>query len=135
MSVRADQMPNPDTAVERILLLETSNVGCSPHCTCRAQLALVMSDTQEARLRDHAAKVTFDKIPSDEGVVKKVLGDDIEDIEVALLDRMAEDRGIKTSDEIKGGRDNAQITLLNLMMLVRIPLQVPGMPGVSVLVI
>ncbi len=135
MNASAHQMPGPKKAVERVLLLETSNVGCGPLCTCRAQLVLVMSEAQEARLREHARQVTFDKIPTDERVVKNVLGGDIEDIEVALLDKMALDRGVKTSDEIKGGRDGAEGALLGLLRMVGLPLQIPGMPGVSVLVI
>lgn len=97
-------MQNQDPAAiealftERVLLLAASNVGCSSLCSCRAYVAMTMTDEEAAKLKEHATKVTFDKIPSDENIVLQVLGNAAHHKEV--LDKIREDRGGKTMQQI-----------------------------------
>jgi len=105
---------NPETLTERILHLETSNVGCGPVCSCRAFLGMTLSPQQAERLKQHATKVTFDKAPTDTAIVRGILGDTIDYVQDEVLNQLASDRGDLSAEDIKGGKQGAEMSVMKL---------------------
>lgn len=115
MKTASSECNDPEKIIERILLLETSGVGCGPICSCRAQLAITMSDKQEQKVREHATRVTFDKVPTDAAIVKQLLDGTLVDIQPKLLDKLHHDRAGRSIDKIKGGPEQALMSLFALI--------------------
>ncbi|OHA06650.1 MAG: hypothetical protein A3B34_01235 [Candidatus Sungbacteria bacterium RIFCSPLOWO2_01_FULL_54_21] len=120
MHQQSGERPFPNSAgevIERILLLETVNVGCDRTCTCRAKFAAMMSEVEVAKVRQLATEVTHERRPSDEARVKGLLDDTMTPLMRAMLNRMAEDRDGASPDSIRGGLRGATIALMELMEL------------------
>ena len=95
-----------EAAIDRILLLEKSNVGCSDTCICRAYLGFSFSDEQMQDLKAHEKKVAAGEIESNEPVTAAAIRD-LDPMQEHFFKKIEHDRHGRPQAEIVGGEEGA----------------------------
>ncbi len=99
-----------DTIVERIVILENANIGCDPKCSCRALLALTLSDEQAKIAKALARRVADANHSGGEQALQELLMD-ATDFQDALLQKLIVTKINYSGPLQKGGHAGAQVAI------------------------